>query len=256
MSRARFSTDIHGIYQRIVHAGCATACSRRTIQTVTSLRQDTIRTVPNMVLGAIFMPMSERLRKAITTKVTRSECGSSGVKTVRQATDNCCHQMTGRLGEASATRAASDTAVGEVVSQHCQLGAVMKKKDEIFFLVSLLKVFDLDYMSDEDATTLRSLDVNNSEDVIRAVQVFLMPEWPTYPKTARDRLLNVLRKSVSDPTENFVELFDQVGLAFEDELTDRRAFMASMLTVIEGETVQDERGGNAISGQKRQSPDV
>lgn len=56
----------------------------------------------------------------------------------------------------------------------------MKAKQEIFNLLSLLKVFDANYISDEDCLKLHGLDVNHAEDVITAVKALLLPELNTY----------------------------------------------------------------------------
>lgn len=110
----------------------------------------------------------------------------------------------------------------------------MKVKKEMFDLLSLLKVFDANFVSDADCVQLQGLDVNSPSGVAGAVRALLLPEFQTYTKAAQDRLTNLLRMFLADPSESFGTLFERVELVFDDEITDRRAFMAALLAAIEG----------------------
>ncbi|MBA8735900.1 hypothetical protein [Chromobacterium violaceum] len=110
----------------------------------------------------------------------------------------------------------------------------MKVKKEMFDLLSLLKVFDANFVNDADCVQLQGLDVNSPSGVASAVRALLLPEFHTYTKAAQDRLTNLLRILIADPSENFGALFERVELLFDDEITDRRAFMAALLAEIEG----------------------
>ena len=114
----------------------------------------------------------------------------------------------------------------------------MKVKNDTFDLLSLLKVFDVNFVSDADSLKLQGLDGNTPGDVAKAVQVLLLPEFHTYTKVARDRLTNLLRERIADPTEDFESLFERVQLAFDNEVIDRRNFMASLLTEIAAENLR------------------
>lgn len=108
----------------------------------------------------------------------------------------------------------------------------MKVKNDMFDLLSLLKVFDVNFMSDADCEQLHGLDVNSHDDVASAVKALLLPELHTYTKSAQDRLINLLHKFIADPSEDFDDLFERVELAFDDEITDRRGFMVTLLAEI------------------------
>ena len=100
-------------------------------------------------------------------------------------------------------------------------------------LISLLKVFDVDYASDDDCDKLQGLSSNNSADVAKAVNLLLMPEFARYIPVAQDRLITLLRTCLADPKEDFSELFERVAFVFDDEVMNPRAFMLALLNAIE-----------------------
>lgn len=109
----------------------------------------------------------------------------------------------------------------------------MKKKFEMSDLLSLLKVFDANFVSDEDCMRLSGLNVNITGDVIRAAEMLLLPEFQSYPRKAQERLTDTLRMSIADENEDFSEIFERIELAFDEEPVDRRAFMAALLEFID-----------------------
>ncbi|CAM4433123.1 hypothetical protein F901_00190 [Acinetobacter dispersus] len=109
----------------------------------------------------------------------------------------------------------------------------MKAKQEIFDLLSLLKVFDANYVSDEDCLKLHGLDVNKPEDVITAVNALLLPEFSRYSQSSQQRLITLIHATILDSSEDFIALFDRIELVFDNEIIDKRAFMSVLLTGIE-----------------------
>ena len=109
----------------------------------------------------------------------------------------------------------------------------MNQKNEIFDLLSLLKVFDVNYVSDEDCEVLHELDVNNPVDVSKAVNALLISEFRTYLPTAQTRLKNLLHSYLENPKEDFGALFDRVELAFDNTVSDKRAFMIAIRNSLE-----------------------
>ncbi|ENW92986.1 hypothetical protein [Acinetobacter dispersus] len=111
----------------------------------------------------------------------------------------------------------------------------MKAKQDIFDLLSLLKVFDANYVSDEDCLKLNGLNVNQPDDVITAVRSLLLPEFNTYPQGSQQRLIALLRSTIFESSEDFSALFDRIELAFDNEVVDKRAFMSALLVGIESD---------------------
>ena len=109
----------------------------------------------------------------------------------------------------------------------------MKAEQEICDLLSLLKIFDANYVSTEDCLKLHSLDVNKPENVITAVKALLLPEFNTYPQVSQQRLITLLHATILDSSEDFIALFNRIELAFDNEVIDKRAFMTALLTGIE-----------------------
>ncbi len=110
---------------------------------------------------------------------------------------------------------------------------MMDKKDTLSDLITLVKVFDVNYITDEDSEKLSGLDANQEDGVGQAVRQLLLPHFNCYTDAAKARLLNSLRSVLADPKEDFIRLFDRVELAFDRPVTNRRNFMQVLLRSIE-----------------------
>lgn len=108
----------------------------------------------------------------------------------------------------------------------------MGSSKEIIDLVSLLKVFDVNFVNDEDLGQLSGLDVNSDVDVHKAINALLIPEFFSYLPSAQSRMLDILRNCLSDEAEDFSALFDRIELAFDESLVDRRRFMSTVFDVL------------------------
>ena len=111
----------------------------------------------------------------------------------------------------------------------------MKKNtnNDLLDLIILLKVFDANYVSDEDCTSLQGLDINSQADIDKAVELLLMPEFRTYKPQAQQRLMTILRTAIQEEKEDFSELFGRVNLVFDDEVIERQSFMRMILKSLE-----------------------
>lgn len=112
----------------------------------------------------------------------------------------------------------------------------MNSKNQIFDLISLLKVFDANFVSEADIAVLSDLDANNPEDILKAVNALLIPEFQSFLPTAQARLKEILRSHLDNSAEDFGILFDRLELAFESPIVDRRAFMGGLLKGLEHST--------------------
>lgn len=102
----------------------------------------------------------------------------------------------------------------------------MKYRKEITDLVSLLKVFDINFVNSQDCNQLSGLDVNSDVDVQRVINNLLMPEFANYLPESQKKILEGLHSYLSDEAENFSRLFDRIELAFDGALIDHRHFMS------------------------------
>lgn len=109
----------------------------------------------------------------------------------------------------------------------------MANKNILHDLVTLVKVFDVNYITDEDVKKLGGLNANHQQGVREAVRLLLLPEFLGYTEVAQARLLNSLKNAVADPREDFGELFDRVEFAFDAPVGDRKYFMQSLLSSLE-----------------------
>ncbi len=96
-----------------------------------------------------------------------------------------------------------------------------------------MKVFDVNYVSDDDCRKLAGLDPRDPGDLRKAVGLLLVPEFLTYSEAARTGLVVALRDAIADENESFDDLFDQISPAFEFQVDDKRAFMRSLHQAIE-----------------------
>lgn len=101
--------------------------------------------------------------------------------------------------------------------------------------MSLLKVFHVNYASEEDCRSLGGLNPNDPNDVVKAVNILLIPDIATYPLNSRISLLELLRKALANPEEDFGELFEELGSVFDDEIINPRAFMTAILNALEAD---------------------
>ncbi|WP_133858911.1 hypothetical protein [Comamonas sp. JUb58] len=102
----------------------------------------------------------------------------------------------------------------------------MKSRKKIAYLVSLLKVFDVNFVNEEDYAKISGLNVNGEVDVRKAIHALMIPEFAYYSPVAQKRMLGSLRAYLSDDVEDFSELFDRIELIFDEYLLDRRRFMS------------------------------
>jgi len=105
----------------------------------------------------------------------------------------------------------------------------MNSKNEVLDLLSLIKVFDANYVNSSDCDALLGLDVNKPEDISKAVNALLIPEFLTYSPTVQARLKELLHSLLDNPAEDFERLFDRVEFVFESSVEDNRSFMRSLL---------------------------
>lgn len=125
---------------------------------------------------------------------------------------------------------------GLVWQRQSYLGSVMRKnknKKDVIELINFLKVFDANYVNDEDCAKIKGIDANTLGGVDLAARRLLLPEFSTYIPPARERLLNIFRSCIADQEEDFSTVFDQISLVFDDEIVDRRMFMAALLEEVE-----------------------
>ena len=109
----------------------------------------------------------------------------------------------------------------------------VKRSPRTNALISLMKVFDVNYVSDDNCRKLAGLDPRDVDDLRKAVALLLVPEFLTYSEAARAGLVTSLRDAIADENESFKDLFDQIAPAFEFEVDNKRAFMKSLYRSIE-----------------------
>ncbi|MDA8520946.1 hypothetical protein [Acidovorax sp. NCPPB 4044] len=88
-------------------------------------------------------------------------------------------------------------------------------------------------MTDNDLEKIKFLDFTQELGVCEATHILLLPEFRNYKNSAQTRLINSLRKAISDPEEDFYRIFDKIELAFDIPLEKKRCFMQYLLRALE-----------------------
>ena len=102
----------------------------------------------------------------------------------------------------------------------------MKSRKKMTDLISLLKVFDVNFANEEDCAKISGLDVNSEVDVRKAIHALMIPEFAYYSPIEQKWILESLQVYLSDDAEDFSELFHRIELIFDEPLLDRRRFMS------------------------------
>lgn len=116
----------------------------------------------------------------------------------------------------------------------------MKEKKDIFDLLSLLKVFDVNYISNEDCAALQNLNPNDPADVSKAANTVLLREFCTYLPSAQKRLTDLLHSTLADSQEDFHALFERVEPSFNEKIINKRSFMTAILKSIESTSTNEQ----------------
>lgn len=109
----------------------------------------------------------------------------------------------------------------------------MNRSDVRPDLVTFIKVFDVNYIADDDLKKLNGLDASGEEGVGEAVRRLLLPEFLGYTAAAQARLISSLKNALADPKEDFSDLFDRVELSFDAPIEGRASFMRVLLRSLE-----------------------
>ncbi len=96
-------------------------------------------------------------------------------------------------------------------------------------LVSLLKVFDVNFINEPEQRELDGLNVNSAEDVRIATRKLVLPSLNNYTLGAQQTIVKALQASVTKTEDQLRHLFNgRIGLAFDQDLTSRRAFLEAV----------------------------
>lgn len=108
----------------------------------------------------------------------------------------------------------------------------MASENELMYLLTILKVFDVNFVVDEDYDKVEGLNPNNPSDVVLAVEALVMPEFESFSPATKQKLLAILCNGLKDQTETFKEVFEQIEPIFETELFNTRSFIVALLSTL------------------------
>ncbi|MCV4286260.1 hypothetical protein [Pseudomonas capsici] len=105
----------------------------------------------------------------------------------------------------------------------------MKQNLELYDLRNLLFIFDIDYSDDTDREEIIvSKNVNSKKELAELFDIFILPDFLSRPKFARDSLIKTLTSSLEKDV-SFNMIFDSLSTYFDDEIEDQRQFMEVLL---------------------------
>jgi len=100
-------------------------------------------------------------------------------------------------------------------------------------LIALLKVFDVNFATDEDVVAVTGLNPNIPGDLAEAVTKLLKPEFDFMSSNNQEQLASQLRFCLQDASGNFDDLFSETELIFENDISDHVYFMKTLVESIE-----------------------
>lgn len=105
----------------------------------------------------------------------------------------------------------------------------MKHTTKLSHLQNLLFAFDIDYSDDvQREEIIASKNVNDSADLSRLFDQILKPSFMSRPKNSRENLIDTLEFFLAKD-ETFDSVLDSLSTYFDDEITDNRKFMRTLL---------------------------
>ena len=116
----------------------------------------------------------------------------------------------------------------------------MKKRDEIYRLASIVKYFDVNFISNEDCNKIADLDGNFSDGASCAIRLLVVDGFSRYLPHVRVELINLLKKCLADEKEDFSRLFSEIEMAFQTEVENKRHFMQVLLKELEPYAVPEK----------------
>lgn len=95
-------------------------------------------------------------------------------------------------------------------------------------LVSWLKYFDVEYLSDYECAQLASLDVNDPDDRSRAMQLAVSFEFEFLNETSKRSMLSILERSSNVSEVELATIFSRVGMPFVHDVEHPSDFLHAL----------------------------
>ncbi|WP_323637293.1 hypothetical protein [Pectobacterium polaris] len=105
-------------------------------------------------------------------------------------------------------------------------------KGNIFILISLLKVFDANYVVDSEISLLSGLDVNNSQDLKKACDLFLKDEYLSFSDQERCEFMSTIDYFLEDKACDFECLLGELSLVFDNDVLNNRELIYNIRNII------------------------
>lgn len=98
---------------------------------------------------------------------------------------------------------------------------------------SLLFVFDIENTNDEvREEIIASKNVNDEKELIELFDVLMRPEFLLYKEKEQEFLINTIAHFL-DKNDPFDRVFERMTTYFDDEVVDRKKFMAVLLICLQ-----------------------
>ncbi|WP_306556019.1 hypothetical protein [Acidovorax sp.] len=95
-------------------------------------------------------------------------------------------------------------------------------------VVSWLKYFDVEYLSDYECEQLASLDVNDPDDRSRAMQLAVSFEFEFLNETSKRSMLSILERSLNVSEVELATIFSRVGMPFVHDVEHPSDFLHAL----------------------------
>lgn len=105
-------------------------------------------------------------------------------------------------------------------------------KRNIFILESLLKVFDANYASEEQANMIEGLDINDSHNLKLACDLLLKEDFLSYTEKEKKDFLVTMEQFLAIDDYSFDELLDGLSFIFYKKIKDNRVFIYNVKNIV------------------------
>lgn len=104
-------------------------------------------------------------------------------------------------------------------------------------LVSWLKYFDDNYLSDEDADLISELDINDSSEQRKIIEVLIKPEFQAMDKLNKQSFYKILEIAVTADESKLNKVFELMSFGYVGEVSDKPMLINNIKSIIDGDKV-------------------
>ena len=107
-------------------------------------------------------------------------------------------------------------------------------------LISWLKYLDVEFLDHKLCIELSKLDINNPDDQKVIIRTAIQPEYEALNETSKKAMELILVESEDQSEIDVIKVFERVGMPFQNELVDCKAFLRRIRVILFSTTCNHE----------------